>query len=88
MSVLEQGRARLLKTGKPTDNAFIESFNGRVRQELLNASWFESLDQAREMTTAWRAGYNEHRPHRSLGNAYPKEFARAHATTTSTAGNF
>jgi putative transposase len=76
------------RPGKPTDNAFIESFNGRVRQELLNASWFETLDQAREMTSAWRAEYNDHRPHRSLGNASPKEFARAHAMTPSKAGNF
>jgi putative transposase len=76
------------RPGKPTDNAFIESFNGRVRQELLNASWFETLDQAREMTSAWRAEYNEHRPHRSLGNTSPKEFARAHAMTVSQAGNF
>ena len=76
------------RPGKPTDNAFIESFNGRVRQELLNASWFETLDQAREMTSAWRAEYNEHRPHRSLGNTSPKEFARAHSMTASKAGNF
>ena len=76
------------RPGKPTDNAFVESFNGRVRQELLNTSWFETLEQAREMTSAWRTEYNEHRPHRSLGNASPNEFARAHATKTSQAGNF
>lgn len=67
------------RPGKPTDNAFIESFNGRVRQELLNASWFESLDQAREMCTAWKAEYNLHRPHRSLGNLPPVAFAKAHS---------
>jgi putative transposase len=71
------------RPGKPTDNAFIESFNGRVRQELLNASWFDSLEKAREMTAAWRAEYNLHRPHRSLGNASPTEFARAAAAATS-----
>ena len=76
------------RPGKPTDNAFIESFNGRVRQELLNASWFETLEQAREMTSAWRTEYNEYRPHRSLGNASPNEFARAHATKTSQVRNF
>jgi len=76
------------RPGKPTDNAFIESFNGRVRQELLNASWFETLEHAREMTAARRAEYNDHRPHRSLGNASPKDFARAHATTTSRAEHF
>ena len=71
------------RPGKPTDNAFIESFNGRVRQELLNASWFESLEKAREMAAAWRAEYNEHRPHRSLGNSSPAEFARAAAAAAS-----
>jgi putative transposase len=76
------------RPGKPTDNAFIESFNGRVRQELLNASWFETLEHACEMTVAWRAEYNEHRPHRSLGNVSPKEFARANETTTARAGTF
>jgi putative transposase len=71
------------RPGKPTDNAFIESFNGRVRQELLNASWFESLEQAREMTAHWRTEYNNHRPHRSLGNSSPAEFARAHENIAS-----
>lgn len=65
------------RPGKPTDNAFCESSNGRVRQELLNASWFDSLDQARAMTAAWRTEYNDHRPHRSLGNITPTEYARA-----------
>lgn len=71
------------RPGKPTDNAFIESFNGRVRQELLNASWFESLEQAREMTGTWRTEYNNHRPHRSLGNCSPAEFVRAHENIAS-----
>lgn len=71
------------RPGKPTDNAFIESFNGRVRQELLNASWFESLDQAREMCAAWKAEYNVHRPHRSLGNVSPAAFAEAHSHVAS-----
>ena len=76
------------RPGKPTDNAFIESFNGRVRQELLNASWFESLDAGREMAAAWRAEYNAHRPHRALGNLSPSEYARAQSQTTSEAANF
>lgn len=71
------------RPGKPTDNAYIESFNGRVRQELLNASWFESLEQARDMTEHWRAEYNNHRPHRSLGNRPPAEFAREHENIAS-----
>lgn len=76
------------RPGKPTDNAFIESFNGRVRQELLNASWFESLERAREMTAAWRAEYNLHRPHRALGNLTPNEYARERSNATSEAANF
>ena len=76
------------RPGKPTDNAFIESFNGRVRQELLNASWFESLDAGREMTAAWRAEYNAHRPHRALGNLSPNEYARMQSQTSSEAANF
>ena len=71
------------RPGKPTDNAFCESFNGRVRQELLNASWFESFDDAREMTAAWRSEYNDHRPHRSLGNITPTQYARATAKAAS-----
>jgi putative transposase len=74
--------------GKPTDRVFIESFNDRVRQELLNASWFGTLDRAHEMTSVRRSEYNEHRRHRALGNASPKKFARAHATISSQAGNF
>jgi putative transposase len=71
------------RPGKPTDNAFIESFNGRVRQELLNASWFESLDQAREMCAAWKVEYNLDRLHRSLGYLPPVAFAKAHSHVAS-----
>ncbi len=62
------------RPGKPTDNAFIESFNASVRRELLNASWFLSLADARERTEAWRREYNEERPHSSLGDRPPKVF--------------
>ncbi len=65
------------RPGKPTDNAFIESFNGRVRQELLNPSWFDTLEQAQREAVSWRRDYNEIRPHRSLGNKSPKEFVLA-----------
>lgn len=65
------------RPGKPTDNAFIESFNGRVRQELLNGAWFTSLEEVRRACRAWGRDYNENRPHRSLGNITPAEFARA-----------
>lgn len=59
----------------PTDNAFIESFNASVRKELLNASWFATLAEARERMTAWRKEYNEDRPHTSLRNQTPREYA-------------
>jgi putative transposase len=63
--------------GKPTDNAFIESFNGRFRQECLNESWFLSLEDAREKVEAWRQHYNGERPHGALGNLTPMEYATA-----------
>jgi len=63
------------RLGKPTDNAVIESFNGRFREECLNIYWFESLEDAREKIDAWRWDYNEHRPHRSLEGLTPREFA-------------
>lgn len=59
----------------PTDNAFIESFNASVRKELLNASWFATLAEARERMAAWRKEYNEDRPHTSLKNQTPREYA-------------
>lgn len=54
------------RRGKPTDNAIIESFNGRFREECLNIHWFGSLEDAQEKADAFRSDYNEHRPHRSL----------------------
>ena len=63
------------RPGKPTDNALIESFNGRLRQECLNESWFLSLDDAREKVESWRNDYNHERPHSALGNLAPSEFA-------------
>jgi putative transposase len=65
------------KRGKPTNNAFVESFNGRVRQELLNPSWFYTIEDAQREARIWRQDYNEIRPHRSLGNKSPKEFVLA-----------
>ena len=61
--------------GKPMQNAFVESFNGSFRDELLNETLFSSLAEAREKTTAWKDDYNRHRPHSSLGNLTPQEFA-------------
>jgi putative transposase len=64
------------RPGKPTDNAAVESFNGRLRQECLNANWFLSLEDARTKIDAWRRDYNETRPHSALDWATPAEFAR------------
>jgi len=64
------------RPGKPTDNAVIESLNGRLRDECLNQHWFLSLDEARAVTEAWREDYNRVRPHGALDNRTPSEFAR------------
>ena len=66
------------RPGKPTDNPFIESFNGSFRDECLNIHWFLSLDDAREKIESWRCDYNEFRPHSSLSNLTPREFRLAH----------
>jgi putative transposase len=63
------------RPGKPTDNAFIESFNGKFRQECLNQHWFLSLDDAQEVIEGWRDDYNQQRPHSALGDRPPAEFA-------------
>ena len=65
------------RPGKPTDNAYVESFNGRFRDECLNAHWFLSLADARSKIEAWRRQYNESRPHTALGWRTPQEFALA-----------
>jgi putative transposase len=64
-----------IRPGKPVDNAHIESFNGRLRDECLNSKWFESLDDARKALQDWRRDYNEVRPHSSLGDMPPSAFA-------------
>jgi putative transposase len=63
------------RPGKPTDNGLIEAFNGRLRQECLNESWFLSLEDAREKVETWRKQYNIDRPHGALGNMAPLEYA-------------
>ena len=63
------------RPGTPTDNALIESFNARFRQECLNEHWFLSLDDAQEKINMWRGEYNHQRPHSSLGNLAPAVFA-------------
>ena len=63
------------RPGKPTDNAFIETFNGSLRDECLNVHWFESIDHAKDVIEQWRVDYNESRPHMALGNIPPRAFA-------------
>jgi putative transposase len=65
-----------IQPGKPVQNSYIESFNGRFRDECLNASWFENLADARRKIETWRLDYNQARPHSSLAYRTPEEFAR------------
>lgn len=61
--------------GKPMQNGYIESFNGKLRAECLNQHWFQSLSEAREIIEGWRLEYNRIRPHSSLENLTPEEYA-------------
>lgn len=69
---------QFIRPGKPVENAYIESFNGRLRDECLNGHWFLSLADARRQIAAWRAEYNSARPHSSLAGRTPDEFAQEH----------
>ena len=73
----EQKKVNLdyIEPGKPMQNGHIESFNGKLRDECLNAHWFTSLRQARNLIESWRTDYNQARPHSALGYATPNEFA-------------
>ena len=74
-----------IRPGKPVENAHIESFNGRLRDECLNVHQFVSLTDARQKIEAWRRDYNQDRPHGSLGHLTPTEFV-AHRQGTRIAG--
>ncbi len=67
---------RLIEPGKPNQNAYVESLNGRLRDECLNEHWFMSLSHARSEIEAWRREYNEERPKKALGGLTPAEYAR------------
>jgi putative transposase len=77
-------RLHHIQPGKPIQNAFIESFNGRLRDECLNEHDFTSLEELRAIIARWRAQYNSQRPHKSLGWRTPQEYARALSTTHAT----
>ena len=77
-----QVRINFSRPGKPTDNAYIESFSGTLRRECLNTRWFTSLAEANVQLEDWRHEYNESRPHRALKDQTPTEFASNHAGNT------
>lgn len=62
-----------IRPGKPVENAFIESFNGRLRDECLDVHQFASMTEAQDIIEAWRLDYNQRRPHSSLGHLTPNE---------------
>jgi len=75
-------RLEFIQPGKPVQNAYVESFNGRLRDECLNANWFTSLNDARQKIETWRQDYNQQRPHSSLNYLSPVEFARTQVEMT------
>ena len=68
-------RLYFIDPGKPTQNAYIESFNGRFREECLNLNWFTTLSEAQRIIEDWRIDYNKRRPHSSLKYKTPEAFA-------------
>lgn len=78
-------RLDFIRPGKPVENAFIESFNGRLRDECLNVYAFQSLEDARCRLEHWRLDYNQFRPHGALGHLTPSEFAQQGQATSSEA---
>lgn len=75
-----KARIDFSRPGKPTDNCFVETFNGSLRDECLNVHWFESVEDAKAIIEAWRRDYNETRPHMALKNIAPEEYARLSGT--------
>jgi putative transposase len=70
-----------IEPGKPVQNAHIESFNGKLRNECLNMEWFTSLREARQVIEEWRREYNQLRPHSSLGNLPPEKWRQQQTKT-------
>jgi putative transposase len=70
-------KLQFIEPGKPVQNAYVESFIGKLRDECLNEHWFSGLEDARGTIETWRQDYNENRPHSSLGNMTPEEFVRS-----------
>ena len=68
-------KLHFIRPGKPVENAYIESFNGRFRDECLNEHIFRTIEEARHLIETWRCDYNRHRPHSTLGHLTPEEYA-------------
>ncbi|KVN40318.1 transposase [Burkholderia ubonensis] len=77
-----------MRLGKPVENAYIRSFNGRLREECLNQHAFVSLDDARKRIETWRTDYNSVRPHGILGQLAPDQFRQLHQLKTCESTNF
>lgn len=76
-----------IRPGKPVENTFIESFNGRLRDECLNVYSFESIAHAQDLNEAWRCDYNDHRPHGALGHLTPSDYVAQGQTPGSEAAD-
>ncbi len=68
-------KLQFIQPGKPTQNPFVESFNGKFREYCLDMHWFRDLEEARQEIDSWRKHYNEEKPHSSLGRVPPRLFA-------------
>ena len=77
---------RLQTPRTPPDNAYIETFNGSLRDECLNLHWFDTIAEARQLIEAWRIDYNVSRPHMALGNLIPAEYAAGITTSMPSIG--
>jgi putative transposase len=81
-------KLRFIRPGKPVDNAYMESFNARLRDECLNQHWFLTIGHARQVIEEWRRDYNQARPHSSLGGLTPHEFLRLKEQKLPAASNY
>jgi putative transposase len=77
-------KLQFIRPGKPVENGYVESFNGKLRNECLNQHWFIDLLDARRLIEEWKIDFNEVRPHRSLDGMTPKEYAASNPGLTST----
>lgn len=73
---------QFIRPGKPVDNAFVEAFNSRLRDECLNQHWFLTLADARVTIEGWRLSYNTARPHRALNQLAPAQYAKGFGPMT------